>query len=79
MKSHGVVGVCWLVVGRWVRGVSEPTSGCVLRWDRWPWEGEPLEQAAREVRSLLVITMGSGARHFPTVCDSVFGVVFWIP
>ena len=79
MKSHAVVGMCWLVVGRCVRGVCDPTAGCVLGWDRWPWEGEPLGCAAWEARISLVLTMGFGVRHFLTVCDFAFGVVFWIP
>ena len=26
MEGHAVVGVCWLVLGRWVRGVVDPTA-----------------------------------------------------
>ena len=30
MKCHGVVGVFWLMLGRWVRTGSERAAGCVL-------------------------------------------------
>ena len=79
MKSHAVVGVCWLVVGRWVREVSEPTAGCVLGWNRWPLEGEPLGLAAWEARNTLDPTMVCDGRHFLTECDFGFRIVFRIP
>ena len=40
MKRHGVVGVFWLVLGRWVGRVSEPTAGRGLGQDRWTWVDE---------------------------------------
>ena len=30
MDCHGVVDVFWLLLGRQVRRVNEPTAGCVL-------------------------------------------------
>ena len=30
MKFHGVVGVFWLVVSKWVGEVNQPTVGCML-------------------------------------------------
>ena len=48
----------------------------MLGWDRWPWEGEPVGLAAREARISLVLTMGSGARHFLALCDFGFRFFF---
>ena len=80
MKWIWVVGVCWLVVGRWVRGVCDPTAWCVLGEYRRPWENEPLGFAAWEARILLVITHRCGVRLFLAEYDFGFRInfrVFW--
>ena len=73
MKCHPVVVVFWLVVGRWVGRVSEPTAGCVLRSDRWPWkERQAIKVGCSEEGDFTVLSFVYVAKHFLTVCDFGF-------
>ena len=70
MKCHRSVTLFWLVLGRCVERVSEPTAVCVLGYHRFPLKGEPLRLAPWKARISLVITFGLCEKHFVTLCDS---------
>ena len=79
MKCHGVVGVFWLVLGRWSRElVSLLLYVC---WDTIVFRGKVGHWGLllRSRGFSLVLTITCGVRYFLAVYDFEFHTIFRIP